>query len=412
MFCDLNLLKEQTQKKRGSRVLIANEKNKISMHCILASLYFLMLPLTISTNSTSASFLKIATIPIAAYFVISFVFYKKEFNINMVHIALALYTMTTVIAVFVDPWEYTIKMVIGYFLNTALYICLSVISYNETEIKVFEYVQVILLIMVTILALSSDETHNDRNTLVIFGQQSDPNYFVGFFILPLVVTLKKIFESRFRIIYVIVVFMSFYAIMRSGSRGGALAVIVTIIAFSLIYPEKIKTKMTVLACFLGFMVVAWLVFSPMLSENIIERMTVEAVVESKGTNRADIWASMINEIKNSSWEVIFGRGIEAKHTVFLAGKEYAEVAHNHILQVMYDQGIIGLIVFIFLISSCFMRCIRKRKYISIAIIGMLALSISLTFNPSTKAFWNLIPYAAFVFPKEKEEISQINEKGE
>ena len=49
----------------------ALEKNNISMHCILASLYFLMLPLTISVNSTGASFLKLATIPISIYFLIS-----------------------------------------------------------------------------------------------------------------------------------------------------------------------------------------------------------------------------------------------------------------------------------------------------------------------------------------------------
>ena len=36
---------------------------------------------------------------------------------------------------------------------------------------------------------------------------------------------------------------------------------------------------------------------------------------------------------------------------------------------------------------------------AIALCGVLALSLSLSFNPSIKAFWNIIPYAAFCFPK-------------
>jgi hypothetical protein len=35
--------------------------------------------------------------------------------------------------------------------------------------------------------------------------------------------------------------------------------------------------------------------------------------------------------------------------------------------------------------------------VSIAIVGMMALSISLSFNQTTRTFWNLIAYAAFNF---------------
>ena len=60
-----------------------------------------------------------------------------------------------------------------------------VISYNETEHKLMEEVQIILLVVLNILTLFSNGMEDGRTTLMIMGQTSDPNYFVGFFLFPL-----------------------------------------------------------------------------------------------------------------------------------------------------------------------------------------------------------------------------------
>ena len=177
----------------------ALEKNNISVHCILASLYFLMLPLTISVNSAGASLLKLATIPISICFLISLFFYKKEFQINIVHIALCAYTMVTVFTMFVNPTSDNLDYVIGYFLNAALFICISIVEYNERELKILEYVQIALLIIIIAITFYNDATVHDRTTLSIFGQECDPNYYVGFFIFPITVTMKKIYTSKYRL---------------------------------------------------------------------------------------------------------------------------------------------------------------------------------------------------------------------
>ena len=49
---------------------------------------------------------------------------------------------------------------------------------------------------------------------------------------------------------------------------------------------------------------------------------------------------------------------------------------------------------------------KKILFLAIALVGMLALSVSLSFNPSVKFFWNMIPYAAFAFPDIKVEDSE------
>ena len=104
-------------------------------------------------------------------------------------------------------------------------------------------------------------------------------------------------------------------------------------------------------------------------------------------------------MKDTSTELFFGRGLGSLFPIKIDGKVVYAGAHNHAIQLLYDQGIIGLLSFALLIICCFVRCIRKRRCVAIALIGMLALSVSLSLNPSIKAFWNLIPYAAFTFPK-------------
>ena len=373
------------------------KKYDISIHCILASLYFLMLPLTISVNSAGASFLKLATIPIGMFFLVSLFFYKKDLHINIVHIMLAAYTVITVFTMFVCPTNTNFENILGYFLNAALFICISVIEYNEKELKIFEYVQIALLIIITAITFYNDTTVFDRATLSIFGQTSDPNYYVGFFIFPLTVVMKKICESKHRIFYIIIAFCSLYAIFLSGSRGGLLAILVTIAAFAVIYPKKAINKLFVMICMFLAVLLFWFAVRPFLPEQIIDRMSIKAVIETGGTNRVYIWESMMREIFDSPKDFIFGRGLENLHRMIISGKEVMVYAHNHLVQVMYGQGVVGVISFLMLVSCCIFRCIGKRKCVAVALFGMLALSVSLSFNPSLKSFWNIIPYAAFAF---------------
>jgi O-antigen ligase len=129
-------------------------------------------------------------------------------------------------------------------------------------------------------------------------------------------------------------------------------------------------------------------------------MSVENIVETGGTGRWYIWKSMLNEIINSPTEFLFGRGINATHKLFIGGRWETVVAHNHTIQVLYNQGFTGLLAFTLLTVGCFLHCIKKRKTVSIAIIGMMALSISLSFNQTTRTFWNLVAYAAINFSED------------
>ena len=210
--------------------------------------------------------------------------------------------------------------------------------------------------------------------------------------------MKHVFSSKHRFYYLLLVAVSLYSIFLSGSRGGFLAIAVTVAAFAFIYPPKSPKRFLYLAAGLVFILGFWVILKPLLPENIVERMSVDSVIESGGSGRTDIWKSMFKTIITEPNKLLFGRGITTLHRFLRDGAWQEATAHNQLLQVAYNQGMVGLISFLALTGISFFRCVKRRKTVAIAIVGMMALSMSLTFNQTTRTFWNLIAYSAFAFP--------------
>ena len=374
------------------------EKRQIGPHCILACLYFLLLPTTIAVNSAGNSILKLATIPIGLYFLVTIFLSNRKLQFNGVHLALLVYTLSAISTLFVDASGVSIAYVTGYVLNAALYVFLTVIPYNKAELELMENTQILLLVFLNVMTLLSNGTDDNRTTLMIMGQTCDPNAFVGYYVFPLAVALKKLVSGKYFPGYLLLIAVSLYCIFMSGSRGGFLAIAVTIAGFAVLYPSDNTKKFLFLVGGFVLLLGLWMLLKPLMPDNISERMTVDSVIESGGSGRTAIWKSMLQTIIKEQDKLLFGRGIRAIHR-FLRDRTWVELmAHNHLLQVVYNQGLVGLISFLALTGISFFRCIKSRKTVAIAILGMMALSFSLTFNQTTRTFWNLIAYAAFEFP--------------
>lgn len=389
--------------------------SRIRPVCWVSAIYFILLPLTISTNATSNSYLKLATIPIGFFLVISLFFYKGKLNINMVHVFLVLYTLSIPLTLMMDSSSQAISAVIGYFLNCALFVCISIFDYNNKELKILEYAQILMLVIICAVTLIENVGQTQRGTITIFGDACDPNYFVGFFMFPLSIVLKNIVDCKWKwkIPNIFLALVTLYIIFLSGSRGGLLAIAIMVLTFVLVYPKGIVKKIVITASVIVLTILTWVFAKPILPELVVERMNVGDVVESRGTYRMDIWEQAVDEIVNESEHVILGRGIDARIDMIIAGKYSTEALHSAFLQVAYGQGLLGFVLFLLLAGACILRCMKKRKIIVVAVIGMLALGISLSFNASTKTYWNLICYAALPFATEaclKEEKTLEEEK--
>ena len=380
----------------------------VGLSCILACVYFLALPLTITINAAGNSFLKLLTIPIAGYFAVSWFFYRKKLELNIIHLLSFLYLITVVMTLFADRSPVSLQYVRGYFETIGLMFLITMRKYTENEIKAFELTQLALLGVMIVLGFTGGEWYGDRNTMTIFGATSDPNFFSGFFILPIAVALKKMRENKiYAVICTVLTALGIYMVFSSGSRGGLFGLSVMIISFVFINAKGAKQRFIGIGAVIITAIILWIVVIPLLSEDVSARFSIKKLIESRGTARGDIWLSMLDTIKHSSWELLCGRGIFSYHEMMIEGKMIKVVAHNQFIQSLYDQGIPGFIAFILMSSAAVLRNIKKRGYISAAMLGMLALSMTLTINPSIKAFWNLLIYSAFSYnnPEKQKEIS-------
>ena len=388
----------------GGRFGLINKlKNAdIGIACILACMYFLALPLTITLNSSGSSFLKVVTLPIAGYFAASMFFYGKELELNSVHLCSFLYLITVVITLFADKSTLAVQYVRGYIETLGLMFFITVRKYSANEIKAFEIAQLLLLGIMIALGFIGADWYGDRNTMTLFGSTCDPNYFAGFFLLPISTALKKVGENLiYTIICPVLILLGSYIVLTSGSRGGLFALIIVIISFVFINAKGTKQRLVGMTVIAAAAIILWTVVLPILPEDVSSRFSIENLIESGGTGRADIWKSMLGEIKESAWELFYGRGIFVYHEMMISGKLSHVVAHNQFIQVIYNQGIFGLIAFAMMSFAAVLRNIKKRGYISAAMLGTLALFMTLTINPSIKSYWNLLIYSAFSFECQK-----------
>ena len=376
------------------------KKADIGPACILACVYFLALPLTITINSAGNSFLKLITIPIAGYFAVSWFFYRQKLELNLVHLFSFLYLITVVVTLFADSDPVAQQYVKGYFETIGLMFLISMRKYTENEIEAFEITQLALLGVMITLGFTGGEWYGDRNTMTIFGATSDPNFFAGFFILPVAVALKKMRENKiYAVICTVLAALGIYMVFSSGSRGGLFGLSVMIISFVFINAKSAKQRFIGIGAVMTAAIILWITVIPLLPEDVSARFSIKELIESRGTARGDIWLSMLATIKHSSWELLYGRGIFAYHEMMIDGKMMKVVAHNQFIQSLYNQGIPGLVTFILMSFAAVFRNVKKRGYISAAMLGILALSMTLTINPSIKAFWNLLIYSAFSYDK-------------
>ena len=325
------------------RLINSLKKADIGLSCILACAYFLALPLTITINAAGNSFLKLLTIPIAGYFAVSWFFYHEKLELNIVHLLSFAYLITVVMTLFADRSPVALQYVRRYFETIGLMFLITMRKYAENEIKAFEITQLTLLGVLITLGFIGADWYGDRNTMIIFGTTSNPNYFSGFFLLLMAVALKKLRDNKiYTIICAALLALGAYMVFTSGSRSGLLGLAVMIMSYVFINAKGTKQRIIGICTAIGMAVILWTVVIPILPEDVSSRFSIQKIIKSHGTGRGDIWLSMLNTIKHSSWELMYGRGIFAYHEMMIDGKLMHVVAHNQFIQSLYNQGIPGI----------------------------------------------------------------------
>lgn len=354
----------------------------ISLECIMAVLYFVCLPFTIVTTPFG-SLLKVVTIPIIAVLAVRMFMGKSELSFNYIHFLYALYILYSISMLFLRADDMAIVTTKDMVLGILMLLLISMRVYNKREIEFIETAWIIMGIYCIIVGLSSKEVvseYESRAVIRVMGFEEDQNQFCAYFIMPVLISIKRFTEKRrFFPVYAVIAAVSFYVILKTGSRGGLIGVFAGVMAYIVIGIKNINTKIIVTALSVLAVIAFVTVVIPMLPEDVAMRFSLETVEKDGGSGRFDMWKFLVEYSAHEPARLIRGSGIFSTYDIMHAAGFKNGVAHNAYIQILNDEGIIGLLLFLATIGACVLRNIKKEPLYACAFIALLAFSMSLTF---------------------------------
>ncbi len=385
----------------GATTKLQNEK--ISMGALLATLYFICMPLSIVPLPGGSSLLKYISIFVGGLLVCILFTGKTRLKFNSIHFLLAIYLLYTIGSLFLSKSEGAIVILRGTIETSAIFFLITLKVYNKKESELLMYSWVIVGLITTAIMLMGSvglEEGSGRVTMGIGGGNEDPNQLCGYFILPILFCLEKInFKNKFKLFYFLLFVGMMFVVFRTGSRGGLISILAAVLVytfFALRTSTVNKIKMLI-----GMIIIA-LVFSlflvQTLPEDVRERLSINSLEEDQGSGRLQLWTITIDAIKQSEKGMIFGYGLGSTAVFFANAFSGHGVAHNHWLQLWCDQGLIGMLLFFSIFAVGIICKFKRNPVISISLFGMLVLSMTLTMYAYYKPFWNILMMACMNFP--------------
>lgn len=357
-------------------------KEKISIECILACIYFACLPFTVVTTP-AGSLLKVVTIPIAAILMIRLFMGKSELTLNYIHFFYGLYMLYTVGMLVVYSEDISVVTTKDMILGYLMLMLITMRIYNSREKELIETAWIAVGLVCIYVCVTSTEVVSEvenRAVVRVFGFEEDQNQFCAYLIMPVLISIKRIFERRkFYPVYIMILLLSFYAVLKTGSRGGLIGVFAGAAIYISIGMKSMRARLGVILAAIAVGLIFVSVVMPMLPEDVRARYTIEAVQNDGGSGRFEIWQFLLNYTVQRPERLIRGSGVFSTYSIMRSGGLKNGVAHNAYIQILNDEGMIGLLLFVTVIALCIFRTIKREPHYAAGMVSLLAFSMSLTF---------------------------------
>lgn len=276
-------------------------------------------------------------------------------------------------------------------LNLGVVIFLSMQNYDNLEIDVLKKGIVFSgwLTIILMIFYSGNNLFGGRASITINGTSQDPNYLNGFLIFAIIYYLDDYMKKN-NIISFIKMFVFLIFILLTGSRGGTLSIICSILFYIFLKMKDIKFTISSLIILLGLIFAMILVFNITLSflpDTISRRYNPSYTINDNGAHRIDIWISIFENYKNASlFNKIFGSGAGTIKYFTYSGN----VAHNIWIEALMEVGVIGLFVLFLLYYTYFQKSCKMKEYVlASSFFGYIVMGMSLSLY-SYKPIWNII----------------------
>lgn len=215
--------------------------------------------------------------------------------------------------------------------------------------------------------------NNDRAYAGFSSLTSDASYFsaivLGYSAFDMAFNEKSTLFAR--VIGVVFIALAVFAVILTSKRGVAVAMIIAFF-FSVMVKKRMSTKMVLGVIALIIVGTVALYVLSLHSESVsafFERF--EAVNgQDITTGRIEIWQNAIKNLKN----IFFGMGTGSAYDIYDTG------LHNIYLQIFYDHGLFGFVVYLAFFVSNLLMAIRRHDDMSI-FVQTLLLSYGMSGNP-------------------------------
>lgn len=367
---------------------------KISLAGLALFIYIATLPLSIAKAGT-ASIYRYVILVVIAIFLLDYFIHKNRYYIYKRKVApFTLYFFYTGLSVM---WSVTFSGATNIFFGMLLIYCVYLFAtsrvYSQKELTLVNIAWILASIVIIYLTIFNRvESGYERYTASFMGGTEDKNQIAGYYFMPLLICLNG--ASKNKKLYLpscILLAAMIYSIMLAGSRGGLLSISLTIIVYYFFYSEanrknKIISKV-LSACLICVVLLLILYFiMPFIAETSIERFSLHAILDDGGSGRLENWAKLLNIYSKSTLRIIFGFGPNGTANYLDVG-----YAHNQIIQVLFDGGIIGLVLFGWFLVSSFKYAYKyNNRLAAFAFVGMFVLSMTITAYTAYKVYWNII----------------------
>jgi len=168
--------------------------------------------------------------------------------------------------------------------------------------------------------------------------------------------LRLYYLNSKKTIYMILMFIAFFGLLSTFSRGPLISTIVSLLLF-MIFKEQRSSKRTIK--FFLFLILFVIFFSIVLNIQTVNAflLRIQSIFnwtsDSGNSARIVIWTNLLKDLENN---YLFGLGIGAlKYNNIL-------VTESGLLYVFYETGIVGLLIYFIPIIYILKYAIRKHKH--------------------------------------------------
>ena len=360
---------------------------------MLLFLYCALLPFEEALATSFGSILRLLGIVIIGYCIIIYHSYKVNISTFRLLVPFALWMIFSVVSIIwsadIDWWIYFTMI---YLLQFA-FVLFVVAYYKQVNIR---YLQNGLIVGATIASAVmifmpqfSQITKDGRRTVIILGQELDPNIVATIIMIGLFACLGSIFAKKKRgILHTMLVIFLGAGMLFTGSRGALISFVVGFGVLLFLEMRNRGSRKYVLALIMLVVITAIIALKFMPEELLTSRFSQESILGfdeyKRGShNRYTIWLHAL-ELFIQSPVIGYGSGnfFNAITTV------YEECAsHNMYILILIEEGIIGLAIFGYGLLMLFKQLYKKQLYVTFGMFSSICVMAMTLDSITTKYFW-------------------------